>query len=118
MKAAEQFGWSKAELISSIMAKVYEEICITDTDEDIDQKETEIAPQTVKVDALHNKIREIEWKIRERWLLRRSSIRRRWLYFGQHFLRWVLLDAVFLSVLQEIVSYFLINSCGIKFVVL
>ena len=118
MKAAEQFGWSKAELISSIMAKAYEESCITDTDEDIDQKETEIAPQTVNVDALQNKIREIAWKIRKRWLLRRSSIRRRWLYFGQHFQRWVLLDAVFLSVLQEIVSYFLINSCGIKFVVL
>ena len=118
MRAAEQFGWSKAELISSIMAKAYEEICITDTDEDIDQKETEIAPQTVKVDALQNKIREIAWKIRKRWLLRRSSIRRRWLYFGQHFQRWVLLDAVFLSVLQELVSYFLINSCGIKFVVL
>ena len=118
MKAAEQFGWSKAELISSIMAKAYEESCITDTDEDIDQKETEIAPQTVNVDALQNKIREIAWKIRKRWLLRRSSIRRRWLYFGQHFQRWVLLDAVFLSVLQEIVSYLLINSCGIKFVVL
>ena len=118
MKAAEQFGWSKAVLISRIMAKAYEESCITDTDEDIDQKETEIAPQTVNVDALQNKIREIAWKIRKRWLLRRSSIRRRWLYFGQHFQRWVLLDAVFLSVLQELVSYFLINSCGIKFVVL
>lgn len=74
MKAAEQFGWSKAELISNIMAKAYEESCLTDTDEDIDQKETEIAPQTVNVDALQNKIREIAWKIRKRWLLRRSSI--------------------------------------------
>ena len=88
MKAAEQFGWSKAELIARILANAHEEICLTDTDVAISQEETETTYQAVKANGLKSNNCEEVWKVRKKWFLRKSSIRRRLLCFERSLCRW------------------------------
>lgn len=81
MKATEQFGWSKKELIARILDNAHEEICVTDTDEAINQEETETTSQATNANDWKPNNCGKMWKVRKKWLLRKSSIRRRWLFF-------------------------------------
>ena len=86
MKAAEQFGWSKAVLISRIMAGAHDEMPTNDTDEAIKHEATEITSHSVKLLVWKSKN---YWKmlvIKEKCLFSKSIILRRWLFFRRY--RW------------------------------
>ena len=81
LNAAVRFGWSKAQLIESILANAHEKICITDNDEVIDQQATETTSRPVKVNDWKIKTDWRMWEVRKKkWFLRKSSIRRRRLF--------------------------------------
>jgi hypothetical protein len=80
MKAAEQFGWSKTELIANIAANVHENIALTigeDVCNIVEQTKKQIGfKQDMSVD-ISNAIRQSVRRIRKWWLVWRAG-RRRW----------------------------------------
>ncbi|MEE1328821.1 MAG: DUF1016 N-terminal domain-containing protein [Oscillospiraceae bacterium] len=80
MKAAEQFGWSKTELIANIAANVHENIALTigeDMCNIVEQTKKQIGfKQDMSVD-ISNAIRQSVRRIRKWWLVWRAG-RRRW----------------------------------------
>ena len=87
MKAAEQFGWSKTELIANIAANAHENIVLAIEDEVcyiIEQEEKEAIPQMEVPAAIKSVVHQTIRRIRKRWMIWRGS-GRRW-----HTMSWVI----------------------------
>ena len=80
MKAAEQFRWSKTELIANIAANAYDNIVssIEDRCHSADQEKGQLKTFVEIHTDVKIKIRQIVWKIRKMWLIWRGH-ERRWL---------------------------------------
>lgn len=77
MKAAKQFGWSKAELIANIEARAHENISL-EIDEEVcyNEEKTENSETTVLMIAFHM-IQRV-YRFEHFWIYHRKEHRRRW----------------------------------------
>ena len=79
MKAAEQFGWTKTELIANIAANAHENIVLAIDDEvcyTFEQEEQQAAPRMEVPAAIKTVIDKAIRRIRKHWLIWRGSGRR------------------------------------------
>ena len=91
MKAVEQFGWSKTELITSITENAHEDVVLATEDETSNVVKHEKRWIESKVE-LKNTIQQLVRRIRKWWLIRREN-RRRWhTYFVMENICWLVFD--------------------------
>ena len=79
MKAAEQFGWSKTELIANIAANAHENIVLAIEDEVcyfVEREEKQATPQMEVPAAIKSVVQQTIRRIRRRWLIWRGRGRR------------------------------------------
>lgn len=118
MKAAEQFGWSKAELIASISVNAHEEIHLSDINVAIKQDETEVATQELNADDLYKGATDNEVKNRKQRLIKKRNMRCKYQYWGKYLRRWRIMYSVFIYTWKIIPKYSLFYHCEIILVVL
>ena len=79
MRAAEQFGWSKTELIANIAANAHENVVLAIEDEVcyiIEREEKQGTPQMEVHAAIKSVVHQTIRRIRKQWLILRGRERR------------------------------------------